>query len=64
MRGAGVDPAAEDGNTLGGPWSVARHGACVETTQDGGGVRRDVLEGPEIEAETHRVVVALVEQRL
>jgi len=65
LRGfAGVDPAAEDGDTLGGPCSVAGHRAGVETMQDGVGVRRDVLEGPEIEAETHRVAVALAEQWL
>ena len=61
---AGVDPAAEDGDTLGGPCSVARHHAGVETLQDGVGVRRDVLEGPEIETGTHRVAVALAEQGL
>ena len=61
---AGVDPAAEDGYTLGGPCSVARHRAGVETMEDGVGVRRDVLEGPEIEAGTHRVAVALAEQWL
>jgi hypothetical protein len=49
---------------LGGPCSVARHRAGVETMQDGVGVRRDVLEGPEIEAQTHRVAVALAEQWL
>ena len=43
---AGVDPAAQEGNTLGGPWSVARHPAGVETIQDGVGMRRDVPEGP------------------
>jgi hypothetical protein len=39
---ADVDPAAEDGDTLGGLCSVARHRAGVETLQDGVGVRRDV----------------------
>src|SRR4029077_16578951 len=48
---AGVDPAAEDGDTLGRPWSVARHPAGVETIRDGVGVRRYILEG------THRVAV-------
>jgi hypothetical protein len=55
---AGVDPAAEDGDTLGGPWSVAPHPAGVETIRDGVGVRRYILEG------THRVAVALAEQGL
>ena len=61
---AGVDPAAEDGDTLGGPCSVARHRAGLEPVEDGVGVRRDVVEGPEIEGEAHRVAVALAEQWL
>ena len=59
-----VDPAAENGHPLGGPCSVTRHRAGVDTMQDRVGVRRDVLEGPEIEAGTHRVAVALAEQWL
>jgi hypothetical protein len=42
---AGVDPAAGDGDTLGGPCSIARHRVGVETMRDGLGVHRNALEG-------------------
>jgi hypothetical protein len=63
-RFAGVDPAAEDGDTLGGPRSVAWHGAGPEPVEDGVGLARNVVEGPEVEAEAHRIAVALAKQRL
>jgi NAD(P)-dependent dehydrogenase (short-subunit alcohol dehydrogenase family) len=61
---AGVDPAAEDGDTLGGPCSVARHRSGLESAEDGVGVGRDVVDRPEIEGEAHRFAVALAKQRL
>jgi hypothetical protein len=61
---AGVDPPAEDGDAFRGPRSVAWHRARLEPLEDGVGVRRDVVEGPQVEGETHRVAVALAKQWL
>src|SRR5512132_784390 len=61
---AGVDPPAEHGDTLLGPRSVAWHRAGLEPLEDGIGVGRDVVDGPEVEGPTHRVAVALAKQWL
>src|SRR6201999_126945 len=63
-RLAGFDPPPEDSDTLGRPRSVAGHRPGLEPAEDGVGVCRDLLGRPEIEGETHRVAVALPEQRL
>jgi hypothetical protein len=60
LRGlAGVEPPAEDGDALRGPCSVAWHRAGLEPFEDGVGAGRDVVEGPEIEREAHRIAVAV-----
>src|SRR5262249_19377669 len=61
---AGLDPAAEDVDTFGGPCSVAWHCAGLDPAEDRVGVGRDVVEGPEVEGETHRIAVTLAKKRL
>src|ERR1700745_212513 len=61
---AGCRPALEHVDLLGVPGSVAGHRAVAEPLEDGVRVLLDVVEGPEIEGELHRLTVTLAEQRL
>src|SRR5258708_10180379 len=57
-------PAREDLYPVPRPGAVAGHGPVAEAFQDVRGMSLDVLVGPEVEREAHRVLVPLAEQRL
>jgi hypothetical protein len=59
-----VDPTLKDFHSLRWPGAVARHRAILHPFQDGGGVRTDVVEGPEIKRPFHGLPIMLPEERL
>jgi hypothetical protein len=58
------DPALEEVDLCSGPGAIARHGAVAEACEDGVGVSADVVEGPQVEAGLHRLLVTLAEHGL
>src|ERR1039458_5039050 len=56
---AGLYPAFERLDPVGRPSAVARHGSSLNSLEDGLCVGADVLVGPEIEPELHRLAIAL-----
>src|SRR5262249_37252469 len=62
-RLASVDPALEGMDLLLRPGSVAGHRPCADLREDLVRVRGDVVVGPEVEGELHRLSVARPEQR-
>jgi hypothetical protein len=61
---SGLRPAFEDPDPLPWPCSVAWHSSGLHALEDRLGVRADVVVGPEVECELHRLAVALSEQWL
>src|SRR5215471_14902036 len=59
----GVGPALEDLDLLGGPGAVAGHRALLKPGEDVGGTGADVVEGPQVEGEAHRLPVTRAEER-
>src|ERR1700689_4732806 len=63
-REAGLGPALDLLDPVGGPGAVAGHGALAELVEDGGGVRPHVVVGPQVERAHHGLAIMLAEQRL
>src|ERR1700758_736398 len=63
-RPAGLTPALEYVDPVGGPGAVARHRPVSEPLENAVGALLDVLIAPEVEGEFHRGAVALAEHRL
>src|SRR5262249_2755675 len=61
---SGVAPALERGDLLLGPGSVAWHRAAQDLFENRVCVRLDVVVGPEVEGELHRLAIAPAKQRL
>src|SRR5207244_5496723 len=59
----GLDPPPEDIDPVIWPAAVAGHGSCAHLGEDGIRVPADIVVGPEVEDEAHRLPVHGSEQR-
>src|ERR1700674_4474512 len=61
---AGAYPPLERVDLLARPRAVTGHRAVADALEDGVGVALDLVVGPEVKRELHRLAVAMAEQRL